>query len=106
MIASATGKSQSPEPRADRSQPGELAIDRVGMVGLGHMGHAFALNLIEDGYQVVVGEVLALLRKGGIDSHLAFDVLINSLFESRVHKGYGGKIVDGRYSPPGMAVPA
>jgi 3-hydroxyisobutyrate dehydrogenase-like beta-hydroxyacid dehydrogenase len=52
-----------------------------------------------------MGEVLALLRKGGIDSHLAFDVLTNSLFDSRVHKSYGGKIVDGRFSPPGMAVP-
>ena len=47
-----------------------------------------------------MGEVLALLRKGGIDSHLAFDVLTNSLFDSRVHKSYGGKIVDGRFSPP------
>ncbi|MBV8398105.1 MAG: NAD(P)-dependent oxidoreductase, partial [Acetobacteraceae bacterium] len=52
-----------------------------------------------------MGEVLALLRKGGIDEHLGFDVLTNSLFDSRVHKTYGGKIVDARYSPPGMAVP-
>jgi 3-hydroxyisobutyrate dehydrogenase-like beta-hydroxyacid dehydrogenase len=52
-----------------------------------------------------MGEVLALLRKGGIDRHLAYDVLTNSLFDSRVHKAYGGKIVEGRYSPPGMAVP-
>jgi 3-hydroxyisobutyrate dehydrogenase-like beta-hydroxyacid dehydrogenase len=52
-----------------------------------------------------MGEVLALLRKGGVDAHLAFDVLTNSLFDSRVHKSYGGKIVEGRYSPPGMAVP-
>jgi 3-hydroxyisobutyrate dehydrogenase-like beta-hydroxyacid dehydrogenase len=52
-----------------------------------------------------MGEVLALLRKGGIDRHLAFDVLTNSLFDSRVHKTYGGKIVDGRFSPAGMAVP-
>ena len=52
-----------------------------------------------------MGEVLALLRKGGVDAHLAFDVLTNSLFDSRVHKTYGGKIVEGRYSPPGMAVP-
>jgi 3-hydroxyisobutyrate dehydrogenase-like beta-hydroxyacid dehydrogenase len=52
-----------------------------------------------------MGEVLALLRKGGVDSHLAFDVLTNSLFDSRVHKTYGGKIVEERYSPPGMAVP-
>jgi 3-hydroxyisobutyrate dehydrogenase-like beta-hydroxyacid dehydrogenase len=52
-----------------------------------------------------LGEVLALLRKGGLDTHLAYDVLTNSLFDSRVHKSYGGKIVEGRYSPPGMAVP-
>ena len=52
-----------------------------------------------------MGEVLALLRKGGIDSDLGFDVLTNSLFDSRVHKNYGAKIVGARYSPPGMAVP-
>jgi 3-hydroxyisobutyrate dehydrogenase-like beta-hydroxyacid dehydrogenase len=52
-----------------------------------------------------MGEVLALLRKGGVDLHLAFDVLTNSLFDSKVHRTYGGKIVDERYSPAGMAVP-
>ncbi|HTU55291.1 MAG TPA: NAD(P)-dependent oxidoreductase [Acetobacteraceae bacterium] len=52
-----------------------------------------------------MGEVLALLRKGGIDPHLAYDVLTGSLFDSTVHKAYGGKIVEGRFSPPGMAVP-
>jgi 3-hydroxyisobutyrate dehydrogenase-like beta-hydroxyacid dehydrogenase len=52
-----------------------------------------------------MGEVLALLRKGGVDGHLGYNVLTNSLFDSRVHKIYGGKIVDARYSPPGMAVP-
>ncbi len=52
-----------------------------------------------------MGEVLALLRKSGIDERLAFDVLTNSLFDGRVHKTYGGKIVDRRYSPPGMTAP-
>jgi 3-hydroxyisobutyrate dehydrogenase-like beta-hydroxyacid dehydrogenase len=52
-----------------------------------------------------MGEVLALLCKGGIDGRLAFDVLTNSLFDSRVHKAYGGKIVEGRFKPAGMAVP-
>jgi 3-hydroxyisobutyrate dehydrogenase-like beta-hydroxyacid dehydrogenase len=32
-------------------------------------------------------------------------MLTNSLFDSRVHKTYGGKIIEGRFSPPGMAVP-
>jgi 3-hydroxyisobutyrate dehydrogenase-like beta-hydroxyacid dehydrogenase len=27
---------------------------RVGVIGLGHMGHAFAVNLVADGYQVFV----------------------------------------------------
>ena len=47
--------------------------------------------------------VLALMRKGGIEGHSAFDVLTNSLFERRLHKTYGSKIVEERYSPPGMA---
>ena len=51
-----------------------------------------------------MGEVLALVRKGGIDSHLAYHVLTSSLFDSRVHKTYGGKIVEGRFGA-GFAVP-
>jgi 3-hydroxyisobutyrate dehydrogenase-like beta-hydroxyacid dehydrogenase len=52
-----------------------------------------------------MGEVLALVRKGGIDRHLAFDVLTNSMFDSRVHKTYGGKIIDERYGPPNFPAP-
>jgi 3-hydroxyisobutyrate dehydrogenase-like beta-hydroxyacid dehydrogenase len=51
-----------------------------------------------------MGEVLALLRKGGIDGQVALDVLTNSMFDSRVHKTYGAKIIDQRYAP-GFAVP-
>ena len=49
-----------------------------------------------------MGEVLALLRKGGVAPQVAFDVLTGSLFDGKVHKTYGGKIVDNHYSPPGM----
>jgi 3-hydroxyisobutyrate dehydrogenase-like beta-hydroxyacid dehydrogenase len=52
-----------------------------------------------------MGEVLALLRKGGVDQHLAFDVLTNSMFDSRVHKTYGGKIVEERFGPPNFPAP-
>jgi 3-hydroxyisobutyrate dehydrogenase-like beta-hydroxyacid dehydrogenase len=52
-----------------------------------------------------MAEVLALLRKGGIDQRVGFNVLTNSLFDSKVHRTYGGKIVDQRYSPAGMVVP-
>jgi 3-hydroxyisobutyrate dehydrogenase-like beta-hydroxyacid dehydrogenase len=52
-----------------------------------------------------MGEVLALLRKGGVDRHLAFDVLTNSMFDSRVHKTYGGKIVEERFGRPNFPAP-
>jgi 3-hydroxyisobutyrate dehydrogenase-like beta-hydroxyacid dehydrogenase len=52
-----------------------------------------------------MGEVLALLRKGGIDARAAFEVLTGSLFDGKVHKTYGGKIVESHYSPPGMTTP-
>src|SRR3954469_16036088 len=47
-----------PASTADTTQSFEsvtkFVIRRVGVVGLGHMGHAFAANLVEDGYQVLV----------------------------------------------------
>jgi len=52
-----------------------------------------------------MGEVLALLRKRGIDPRSAFDVFTGSLFDSKVHRTYGKKIVESRYEPPGMVVP-
>jgi len=52
-----------------------------------------------------MGEVLALPQKGGINAHTAFQVLTGSLFDGKVHKTYGGKIVDSHYSPPGMTAP-
>jgi 3-hydroxyisobutyrate dehydrogenase-like beta-hydroxyacid dehydrogenase len=51
-----------------------------------------------------MGEVLALLRKGGVDARAAFEVLTGSLFDGKVHKTYGG-IVESHYSPPGMTTP-
>jgi 3-hydroxyisobutyrate dehydrogenase-like beta-hydroxyacid dehydrogenase len=52
-----------------------------------------------------MGEVLALLRKGSVDPRQAFEVLTGSLFDGKVHKTYGGKIVENHYSPPGMTTP-
>jgi len=37
---------------ADTRRHTEFVIRRVGVVGLGHMGHAFAINRVEDGHQV------------------------------------------------------
>ncbi|MFL5255532.1 MAG: NAD-binding protein [Rhodopila sp.] len=52
-----------------------------------------------------MGEVLALSRKAGIDAQMAYDVLTGSLFDGKVHKSYGGKIVQAKYSPAGLTVP-
>jgi 3-hydroxyisobutyrate dehydrogenase-like beta-hydroxyacid dehydrogenase len=52
-----------------------------------------------------MGEVLALLRKGGVDPRMAYDVLTNTLFDSKVHRTYGGKMVDEQYRPAGLAAP-
>jgi 3-hydroxyisobutyrate dehydrogenase-like beta-hydroxyacid dehydrogenase len=89
MTASPTDTAENSKPLADRQGPGELAINRVGVVGLGHMGDAFAVNLIEDGYQVVVydrdPERATALRASGASaaaqlSNLAgCDVVLTSL---------------------------
>ena len=34
--------------------PKGFAITRIGVIGLGHMGHAVAVNLVEDGHQVLI----------------------------------------------------
>lgn len=52
-----------------------------------------------------MGEVLALLRKTGIDPRIGYEVLTGSLFDGKVHKSYGGKILDHHYSPAGLTVP-
>jgi 3-hydroxyisobutyrate dehydrogenase-like beta-hydroxyacid dehydrogenase len=72
--------------------------------GLGNL-MKLAGNVLTATTLATMGEILALLRKGGIDQNLAFDLLTNSLFDSRVHRTYGGKIVKERYRPAGMVVP-
>ncbi len=52
-----------------------------------------------------MGEVLALLQQAGLDKQVGYDVLTGSLFDGKVHKAYGGKIVQGKYSPAGLTVP-
>jgi 3-hydroxyisobutyrate dehydrogenase-like beta-hydroxyacid dehydrogenase len=52
-----------------------------------------------------MGEVFALLAKAGVPPERAQEILTGSLFDGRVHKTYGDKIVTQHYSPPGMTVP-
>jgi 3-hydroxyisobutyrate dehydrogenase-like beta-hydroxyacid dehydrogenase len=52
----------------------------------------------------VLGEVIALLRKRGVEPEKFLDVMTSTMFGSRVHRIYGAKIVQQRYAP-GFAFP-
>ena len=52
----------------------------------------------------VLGEVLALLRKRGVEPEKFIDVMTSTMFDSRVHKIYGAKMVQERYTA-GFAIP-
>ena len=98
-----------PRPALEKVRP---LLERLGQrlfvigenAGLANLAK-LAANVLTATTLECMGEVLALMEKGGIDGRLAFDALTNSLFDSPVHKTYGGKIIEGRFSPPGMAVP-
>jgi len=51
-----------------------------------------------------IGEVVALVRKRGGDTRLFYEILTQTLFDSRVYRIYGGKIVDQKYEP-GLVLP-
>jgi 3-hydroxyisobutyrate dehydrogenase-like beta-hydroxyacid dehydrogenase len=52
----------------------------------------------------VLGEVLALLRKRGVEPEKFIDIMTSTMFDSHVHKIYGAKMVHKRYAP-GFAFP-
>jgi 3-hydroxyisobutyrate dehydrogenase-like beta-hydroxyacid dehydrogenase len=52
-----------------------------------------------------LGEAVALVAKDGVDSEKYIDVLTSSLFNAPVYKTYGKLIVEGKFEPPGFAVP-
>ncbi|MDE2492283.1 MAG: NAD(P)-dependent oxidoreductase [Alphaproteobacteria bacterium] len=49
-----------------------------------------------------LGEVIALVRKGGIDPAIFHEVLTSSLFAAPVYQGYGSLIVAEKYEPAGF----
>lgn len=54
MPASRSAPTEPAKPAVEQHKPAAFVIRSIGVVGLGHMGGAFAINLIEDGYQVSV----------------------------------------------------
>ena len=94
------------------------AVDRVSPV-LGRLGQRLfllgddpgAANLMKVAANALtaltlqsMGEVLALLRKGGVDARTAFEVLTGSLFDGKVHDLWRQNRRN-HYSPPGMTTP-
>jgi 3-hydroxyisobutyrate dehydrogenase-like beta-hydroxyacid dehydrogenase len=63
---------------------------------LGNMMTATALE--------VLGEIIAVLRKRGLDPQPVIDILTSTMFGGRVHRIYGSKIVDQSYVP-GLTMP-
>jgi 3-hydroxyisobutyrate dehydrogenase-like beta-hydroxyacid dehydrogenase len=63
---------------------------------LGNMMTATALE--------VLGEIVAVLRKRGLDPKPFIDILTSTMFGGRVHRIYGSKIVDESYAA-GMTMP-
>jgi 3-hydroxyisobutyrate dehydrogenase-like beta-hydroxyacid dehydrogenase len=53
----------------------------------------------------MLGEVLSLVRKRGLDAEMFLDILTSTLFGSRVHKIYGAKIAAQHYAASGFIFP-
>jgi len=64
-----------------------------------------AANMLTAATLQSMGEAFAFLSKVGVPPARAQEIFTGSLFDGRVHKAYGQKIVDHRYFPPGMAIP-
>ena len=52
-----------------------------------------------------LGEVLALVGKGGLDQQQFLDFLTSTLFTAPVYKTYGGLIIEKKFQPAGFAAP-
>jgi 3-hydroxyisobutyrate dehydrogenase-like beta-hydroxyacid dehydrogenase len=63
---------------------------------LGNMMSATALEML--------GEVIAVIRKRGLDPHHFIDIMTSTMFGGRAHKIYGDKIVRQAYAP-GFVLP-
>jgi 3-hydroxyisobutyrate dehydrogenase-like beta-hydroxyacid dehydrogenase len=63
---------------------------------LGNMMTATALE--------VLGEIVTVLRKRGQDPQQFVDIMTGTMFDSRVHKNYGSRLIAGSYKP-GLTMP-
>jgi 3-hydroxyisobutyrate dehydrogenase-like beta-hydroxyacid dehydrogenase len=52
-----------------------------------------------------LGEVIALITKGGVEVHQYLDILSSTLFGAPVYRTYGALIADRKFEPAGFAAP-
>ena len=52
-----------------------------------------------------LAEVLSLVSKAGIERAAMLDILTSTLFSAPIYKTYGDIIVNGKFTPPGFALP-
>jgi 3-hydroxyisobutyrate dehydrogenase-like beta-hydroxyacid dehydrogenase len=52
-----------------------------------------------------LGEAMAFVRKGGLDTHQYVDILTSTLFGAPIYKTYGTLLADGKFEPAGFAAP-
>jgi 3-hydroxyisobutyrate dehydrogenase-like beta-hydroxyacid dehydrogenase len=74
------------------ADPGDANLVKL----LGNMMSATALEML--------GEVVAVIRKRGLDPHSFIDIMTNTMFGGRAHKIYGDKIARQAYAP-GFVLP-
>src|SRR5262249_49152905 len=73
-----------------------------------HPAHANLIKLLGNMLTATtleaLAEIVALIRKRGLDPKLFIDIMTDTMFGGRVHRIYGEKIVAERYAP-GFALP-
>ena len=52
----------------------------------------------------VLGEIMTVLRKRGQDPQQFVDIMTGTMFDSRVHKNYGSRLIAASYKP-GLTMP-
>jgi 3-hydroxyisobutyrate dehydrogenase-like beta-hydroxyacid dehydrogenase len=91
----------------ERSRPLIESLGRMFVVGT-EASHANLIKLLGNMMTAtsleVLGEITTVLRKRGQDPQQFVDIMTDTMFGSRFHKIYGGRILSGDYAP-GLAMP-
>ncbi|MGY4480257.1 NAD(P)-dependent oxidoreductase [Bradyrhizobium sp. USDA 3364] len=91
----------------DRCRPVMASLGQTFVVGA-DPAHANLIKLLGNMMTAttleVLGEVVTVLRKRGQDPQQFVDIMTGTMFDSRVHKNYGSRLIAGSYKP-GLTMP-